>query len=189
MIVGDITPDLDATDSLIDSSIAVLNNHSDSSWSGQSPVLRETLQVINTPLLSGLSQQSSYESVPECYIKGALRDSVRPLVEGESQTFAFPSEWIAAFGDSGNCAGQGAAIMLTPEDDEALVRMTIRSLDVGEEPVFDLPLSWKDAFTSPRSDVTPPSFFEVEPTRKASVLPKLKSLWKRAASKLMPRKV
>jgi hypothetical protein len=79
--------------------------------------------------------------------------------------------------------------MPTPEleDDEALVRMTIRSLDAGEEPVFDLPSGWKDAFTSTLPDVTPPSLPHPEAHKKPSVLPRFKSLWKRAASKIMPR--
>jgi len=64
--------------------------------------------------------------------------------------------------------------------------MSIKSLDVGEEPVFDLPSGWREAFVSP-VDVTLPRSSQVEGTKKRLVLPTLKSLWKRAASKFVSR--
>lgn len=78
----------------------------------------------------------------------------------------------------------------TVEDDEALVRTTIRSLDAGEEPVFELPSGWKDAFTpTPSPEVAPPSSSRPDAAEKSTVLPRLKSLWKRAASKFTSRHV
>ena len=189
MIVGEITPDLRDANSSVGSSASVpyTPSHSDTS-SERSPVLCDSLQVVNTPPLSSLFRQPFSDSIPESDAGDVLRDSA---VEGENPIFTFPPEWYAAFGDSGICFGQEAAAVPTAEDDEALVRMTIRSLDVGEEPVFELPSVWKEAFPSSSSDVTPPSSSKPETTstRKISVLPKLKSLWKRAASKIMPRRV
>lgn len=107
--------------------------------------------------------------------------------QGGDPIFAFPLERIATFDDSGICLGQGMTPP-TPDDDEALVRMSIKSLDIGEEPVFELPSGWKEASVSPPG-LTAPSLFQSEPTstRKTSVLPKLKSLWKRATSKFVSR--
>ncbi|KAH9979572.1 kinase-like domain-containing protein [Lactifluus volemus] len=117
----------------------------------------ENLQVLNTRPLSALEVCINKESV------------------------------LTSFRGSGLCFGQKVEAIPTAENDEALVRMSIRSLDVGEEPVFDLPSGWKDAFASPLPDVTPPSLPQPEGPRKTSVLPRLKSLWKRATSKIMPR--
>jgi hypothetical protein len=116
---------------------------------------------------------------------------VRSLDEGEEDpVYTFPPCWIAAFEDSAIYLDERKAEMTqtNPLDDEALVRKTIKSLDAGEEPVFELPSGWKDAFSpSPPSPVAPPSSSRPDAAEKSSVLPRLKSLWKRAASKFAPR--
>lgn len=122
-----------------------------------------------------------------------LRDSVRSLDEGEEDPiYTFPPCWIAAFEDSAISlhARKVAMTQTTVEDDEALVRTTIRSLDAGEEPVFELPSGWKHVLASPPSpEVAPLSSSRPDAAEKSSVLPRLKSLWKRAASKFASRHV
>jgi hypothetical protein len=73
------------------------------------------------------------------------------------------------------------------DDDEVLLRMSIKSLDFGEEPVFDLPPGWKEAFVSPAEATISPSSHAESTKNNTSVLPKLKSLWKRATSKFVSR--
>ncbi|KAF8493745.1 kinase-like domain-containing protein [Russula emetica] len=114
--------------------------------------------------------------------------SLRSLDEGENPIFNLPAAWIAAFGDSGTCLNLGTGVPPAREDDEALLRTSIRSLDIEEEPVLELPSGWKEACVS-ASHVAVPSLSQSEATRKTSVLPKLKSLWKRATSKFGSRRV
>ena len=150
-------------------------------------------QFISTSPPSIFSCQSPRGSVPEGCTANVLRNSVRSLDEGgEDPIYTSPPCWIAAFEDSAIYLNERKAEMTqtTPLDDEALVRTTIRSLD-GEEPVFELPSGWKDAFSPspPSLDVAPPSSSRPDAAEKSSVLPRLKSLWKRAASKFAPRHV
>jgi hypothetical protein len=152
-------------------------------------------QFMSTSPPSILSRESPRGSALEECAADDLRDSVRSLDEGEEDPiYTFPPCWIAAFDDSAIYLRERKAEMsqTTPEDDEALVRTTIRSLDAGEKPVFDLPLGWKDVFSlspSPLPEVAPPSSSRPDAAEKSSVLPRLKSLWKRAASKFAPRHV
>ncbi|KAI9439420.1 kinase-like domain-containing protein [Lactarius psammicola] len=150
-------------------------------------------QFMSTSPPSIISRQPPRGSAPEGCNADVLRDSIRSLDEGEDPSYAFPPGWIAAFEDSAIYLDERKAEMTetTPEDDEALVRTTIKSLDAGEEPVFDLPSGWKDAFSPspPSPEVGPPSSPRPDAAEKSSVLPRLKSLWKRAASKFAPRQV
>jgi len=117
---------------------------------------------------------------------------VRSLDEGEDPIYTFPPGWIASFEDSAIYLDERKEDMTQTnlQDDEALVRSTIRSLDAGEDPVFDLPSGWKYAFSTPSSpEVAPPSSSRSDAAEKSSVLPRLKSLWKRAASKFASRHV
>ncbi len=157
----------------------------DAPSSGPSSVSCGSLPFFNSFSLSPLFQYSSYDLDREDQV---LRNSVRSLDEGEDPIFSPPAAWIAAFGDSGTCLGQGIGVPSAREDDESVLHTSIRSLDVGEEPVFELPSGWKEAFVSP-SDVAVPPLSRSEGTKKTSVLPKLKSLWKRAASKFSSRRV
>lgn len=188
MIVEEATPDVGDADWSHGSSIAkyYTPSHFDAPFCGLSSVACGGLQLFNSFSLSPLFQDSSCDFGSGGHL--ALRSSVRSLDEGEDPIFTFPAAWIAAFGDSGTCLGQGTVAPPAREDDEALVRTSIRSLDVGEEPVFELPSEWKEAFVSP-PDASARSSSQSEATRKTSVLPKLKSLWKRAASKFGSRRV
>ncbi|KAH9959349.1 hypothetical protein BC827DRAFT_514558 [Russula dissimulans] len=190
MIVEETSPDVGGVDWSFESTASkcYTPSHFDSPSNDPSPAPYGSLQFFNSFSLSPLFQHSSCDSDPEVHSNNAFRSSVRPLDEGEDPIFTFPPEWIAAFGNSGICLGQGKAAEPTREDDEALVRMSIRSLDVGEEPVFELPSGWKEAFVSP-PDATVPSSSQPQTTRKISVLPRLKSLWKRATSKFGSRQV
>ena len=188
MIFEGATPDVGGADWSHRSAIAkhYTPSHFDAPSSGQSPINCGSLQFFNSFSLSPLFRDS-FDS--EDHLDGVLRNSVRPLDEGEDPIFTYPAAWIAAFGDSGIDLGQGTAAPPARKDDDAVVRTSIRSLDVGEEPVFELPSGWKEAFVSPPDAVTAPSLSQSEVTRKTSVLPKLKSLWKRATSKFGSRRV
>jgi hypothetical protein len=182
MLVGEATPD-------VGSAIAKYYTPSnfDAPSSGPSSPICGSLQLFNSFSLSPLLQDPSCDFVS----KDLVLRNPRPADEGEDPTFTFPAVWIAASGDAGTCLGQGMAAppASEDEDDEALVRTSIRSLDIGEEPTFELPSGWKEAFVSPPDVVTVPSLSQSESTRKTSVLPKLKSLWKRATSKFRSRRV
>lgn len=160
----------------------------DAPSSGPSSPICGSLQLFNSFSLSPLFQDPSCDFVSE---DAVLRKSVCPADKGEDPIFTLPAVWIAASGDSGTCLGQGTvAPPASEDDDEAIVCTSIRSLDIGEEPVFELPSGWKEAFVSPPDVVTVPSLSQSpEGTRKISVLPKLKSLWKRAASRFGSRRV
>jgi len=190
MIVEEASPDVSSVDWSFEStaSNAYTPSHFGSPFNDPSLAPCGSLQFFKSFSLSPLFQHSPCDSDPEVHSNDALRNSVRPLDEGEDLTVTFPPGWIAAFRNSSICLGQGKAAEPSREDDEALVRMSIRSLDVGEEPVFDLPSGWEEAFVSP-PDVTVPSSSQSQTTRKISVLPRLKSLWKRATSKFGSRQV
>ncbi|KAF8493797.1 kinase-like domain-containing protein [Russula emetica] len=135
---------------------------------------------------SGRSPDSSCDLYADEHV---LRNSVRSLDGGEDPIFSLPAVWIAAFGDSGTCLDQGTGVPPAREDDEAVLRTSIRSLDIGEEPVLELPSGWKEACVSASQVAVPSLSQQPEVTRKTSVLPKIKSLWKRATSKFSSRRV
>ena len=185
MIVEEATPDVDGGS---ESAIAKYYTPSDfdAPSSGPSPVSCGSLQLFNSFSLLPLFQHPPGDLYSDEHV---LRSSVRSLDEGEDPIFNLPAAWVAAFGDSGTCLGQETGVPPAREDDEADLCRSIRSLDIGEEPVFELPSGWKEAFVSP-SHVTVPSLsVQPEPPRKTSVLPKIKSLWKRATSKFSSRRV
>jgi hypothetical protein len=157
----------------------------DAQTSGQSPVSCGSLQFFNTFSLSPLFQHPSSDLYSDDHV---LRNSVRSL-DGDDPIFNPPAAWIAAFGDSDTCLGQGTGVPPAREDDEAVLRTSIRSLDIGEEPVYELPSGWKEAFVSASHVAVPSLLRQPEATKKTSVLPKIKSLWKRATSKFSSRRV
>jgi hypothetical protein len=186
MIVEEATPDVGGAPE----SAIVKYHHTPSDFdapsSGRSPVSCGNLQFFNSFSLSPLFRHPSCDLYSDDHV---LRSSVRSLDEGEDPIFSLPAVWTAAFGDSGTCLGQGTGAPSAREDDVALLRTSIRSLDIGEEPVFELPSGWKESFV-PASHVAVPSLSQQpEATRKTSVLPKIKSLWKRATSKFSSRRV
>ena len=197
MVVGESIPDGNGGPSSLDPITAQLYTPSyfAASSSDFSLLSFGNPQFMSTSPPSILSRESPRGSAPEGCTADVLHDSVRSLDEGkEDPIYTFPPCWIAAFDDSAVYLRERKAEMAqtTPSDDEALVRTTIRSLDAGEEPVFDLPSGWKDAFPpspSPSPEVPPPSSSRPDAAEKSSVLPRLKSLWKRAASKFAPRHV
>jgi hypothetical protein len=158
----------------------------DAPISGQSPVSCGNLQFLNSSSLSPLLQHPSCDLSSDEHV---LRNSVRSLDEGEDPIFSLPAAWTAAFGDFDTCVGQGTGVPPAREGDEAVLRTSIRSLDMGEEPVFELPSGWKEAFVSGPHVAVPSLSRKAEVTRKSSVLPKIKSLWKRATSKFGSRRV
>jgi hypothetical protein len=185
MIVEEATPDVGG---FPESAIAKYHTPSDfdAPSSGRSPVSCGRLQFFNSFSLWPLFQHPSCDLHSDDHVS---RSSARSLDEGEDPIFSLPVAWTAAFGDSGTYLGQGTGAHPAREDDEALLRTSIRSLDIGEEPVFELPSGWKEAFV-PASHVDVPSLLQQpEATRKASVLPKIKSLWKRTTSKFSSRRV
>jgi serine/threonine protein kinase len=195
MAVGESTPDVNGGHSSLGPITAELYTPSyfAASSSGFSLLSFGNPQFTSTSPPSISSRDLPRGSAPEGCTAGVLRDSVRSLDEGEEDPiYTFPPCWIAAFEDSAVClhARKAAMTQTTFEDDEALVRTTIRSLDAGEEPVFEPPSGWKDAFSStPSPEVAPPSSSRPDAAEKSSVLPRLKSLWKRAASKFASRHV
>ncbi|KAI9447080.1 kinase-like domain-containing protein [Russula earlei] len=184
MIIEEASTNFGGTDSSFESTVSesYTPSHCNSSSDRLSLVSCGNLQFFNSFSLSQLFHNSSCDSIPEVHTDDS---AVRPLDEGDDPIYTPPAEWIAAFRDSGICLGPGSAAVPT-RDDEALVRTSIRSLDVGEEPVFELPSGWKEAFVSP-SDATEPS--QPQTARKTSVLPRLKSLWKRARGKFGSRQM
>jgi hypothetical protein len=143
------------------------------------------LQIFDSFFVSHLCRYSTFNFNPEDHTNDILRRPTHPLEE-EDLVSTSPVSWTAAVEDSDIYLGQGMAATPTGEDDKTLVRMSIKSLDVGEEPVFDLPSGWRKAFVSP-VDVMVPRSSQVEVTKKRSVLPRLKPLWKRAASTFVSR--
>ena len=185
MIVEEAAPDVGGVP---ESDIAKYYTPSDfdAPSSGRSPVSCGSLQFFNSFTPSPFSQHPTCDLYSDDYV---LRNSVRSLDEGEDPILSLPAAWIATFGDSDTCLGQGTGVPPAREDDEALLRTSIRSLDTGEEPVFELPSGWKEAFV-PGSDVAvPPPSRKPESAKKTSALPKIKSLWKRATSKFSSRRV
>jgi len=176
MIVEEATPD-------IEGAIAKYHTPSDldAPSSGLSPVSCGSLQYFNSFSLSPSFQHHSCDLYSDDYV---LRNSMRSLDEGEDPIFTLPAAWIAA---SRTCLGQGTGVPPAREDDEAILRTSIRSLDIGEEPVYELPLGWKEAFVS-APDVAVPPLSQSEAMKKTSVVPKIKSLWKRAISKFSSRR-
>ena len=160
----------------------------DAPSSGRSPVSCGSLQFSNSFSLSPLSQHPTCDLYSDDHIS---RNSVRSLDEGEDPIFNLPAAWTAAFGISDTCLGQGTGVPPIParEDDEAVLRTSIRSLDIGEEPVFELPSGWKEAFVSASHGAVTSLSQQPEATKKTSVLPRIKSLWKRATSKFTSRRV
>jgi len=156
----------------------------------QSPVACGSLQYFDSFSLLHLYRRSTFDFDQEGQTEGVLRRSVLPLDDDRVSVSASPAACTAAFEDSNIYLGQGTAAMPTHDsgdDDEVLVRMSIKSLDFGEEPVFDLPPGWKEAFVSPAGATIPPSSQAGRTKKNTSVLPKLKSLWKRATSKFVSR--
>ena len=176
MIVEEATPDVGDSP---ESAIAKYDTPSDfdAPSSGRSPVSYGSLQFFNSFSLAPLFRHHH-----------VFRSSVRSLDEGENLVFGPSASWIAAHGDSATCLGQGTGVPPADEDDESLLRTSIRSLDIGEEPVFELPSGWKEAFVSPSHVAVPSLSRQREATRKTSVLPKIKSLWKRVTSKFSSRR-
>jgi len=154
----------------------------------QSPVACGGLQYFDSFSLLHLYRRSTLDFDKEGQTEGVLRRS--GLLLDEDRVSSSPAECTAAFEDSNIFLGRGTTAMLTrdsDDDDEVLVRMSIKSLDFGEEPVFDLPPGWKEAFVPPAGATIPPSSQAERTKKNTSVLPKLKSLWKRATSKFVSR--
>ena len=188
MTVEESTPDVGSADCSPESSIAepyTPPSQFDVACIEQSPVACGSLQPFYPFSLSHFYRYPTFNFDPEDHINDVLRGPTHPLEE-EDPVSTSPTSWTAAVEDSDIYLGQGMAPAPTGEDDESLVRMSIKSLDVGEEPVFDLPSGWKEAFVSP-AQVTVPRSSQAERPKKSSVLPRLKSLWKRAASKFVSR--
>jgi hypothetical protein len=186
MIVEETTPHVGGAP---ESVIAKYDTPSDfdAPSSGWSPVSCGSLHFFNSFSLSPLFQHPSCGLYADDHV---LRNSVRSLEEGEEPILSLPAAWIAAFEGSSTCLGQGSRVPPAREaEDEALLRASIRSLDIGEEPVFELPSGWKEASVSASHVALPSLSRQPEATRKTSVLPKIKSLWKRATSKFNSRRV
>ena len=187
MTVEESTPDVGSADCSPESSIAepyTPPSQFDVACIEQSPVACGSLQFSDSFSISHLYRYSTFDFDPEDHVNDVLRSSAHPLDEADLVSTS-PASWTASVEDSDIYLSHGMATMATHED-EALVRMSIKSLDVGEEPVFDLPSGWKEAFVSP-AEVTVPRSSQAERPKKSSVLPRLKSLWKRAASKFVSR--
>jgi hypothetical protein len=183
------THDVGNADCSLESSIVEPNtpSHFDAWCIAQSPIACGSSQFLDSFSLLHLYRQSTFDFNQEGRIQDVLRRPVLPL--DEDRVCASPAECTAAFKNSNIRLGRGTAVALSYEsdNDEVLVRRSIKSLDFGEEPVFDLPPGWKEAFFSPTGDTIPPSSQAESTKNKPSVLPKLKSLWKRAASKFVSR--
>src|SRR6266851_7012913 len=150
MIVEDSTPDVGSADCSPKSSIAEPYTPSqfDAACIEQSPVACGSLQIFDSFSLSHLYRYSTFNFNPEDHINDVLRGPTHPLEE-EDLVSTSPVSWTAAVEDSDIDLGQGMTATPTGEDDDAPVRMSIKSLDIGEEPVFDLPSGWRKAFVSP----------------------------------------
>jgi hypothetical protein len=187
MIVDSSTPDIGGSDLSPESSIAEPNTPSqfDAPAIEQSPVACGSFPLFDSFSLSHLYRHSTtFDFDSEDHISESLRNAVGPLDEVFVPTS--PASGNAAFEDSDICLGRETAVMPIDDYDEALVRPSIKSLDVGEEPIFNLPSGWKEAFVS-TVDVTAPPSSQAGSTKKISVLPRFKSLWKRATSKFVSR--
>lgn len=191
MIVDNSTPDIGGPDWSPESSVAEPYTPSQITLNApaieQSPVACGSFHFLDSFSLSHLYCLSTFNFDLEDHTDKVLRDAVRPF-DTEGPVPTSPASCTASDEDSDICLSRGMATIPTGEDDEALVRMSIKSLDVGEEPVFDLPTGWKEAFVSPSDVVAPPSS-QAESMKKTSVLPRIKSLLKRAASKFASRRV
>ena len=183
------THDVGDADCSLESSIVEPNTPSpfDARCIAQSPVACGSSQFLDSFSLSHLYRQSTFDFNQESLIEDVLRRPVLPL--DEDRVCVSPVECTAAIENFNIRLGQGTAAALSydSDDDEVLVRRSIKSLDFGEEPVFDLPPGWKEAFVSPTGNTIPSSSQTQSTKNKPSVLPKLKSLWKRAASKFVSR--
>ena len=189
LIVDNTSPHIGGSDWSLESSIIEPYTPSqfDAPVIEQSPVACGSFQFLDSFSLSHLYRHSTFNFDLEDHIDNSLRDAMRPL-DSEDPVSTSPASCSVSFKDSDICLGLGASsTMPTDEDDEALVRMSIKSLDFGEEPVFDLPTGWKEAFVSPSDIMALPSL-QAESMKKSSVLPMLKSLLKRAASKFVSRR-
>ena len=189
-IVEESKPDIGSADWSPESSVAKPYTPSqlDGPTIERSPSACGSLQFSSSFSLSYLYRHSTFDFDPEDHNNGVLRRVERPL--GEDSVSASPAECAAALEDSHVYLGEGTVAIPTcdSDDDEALVRVSIKSLDIGEEPVFDLPSGWKEAFASPTGVAVPPSS-KPQSTKKTSVLPRFKTLWKRVASKFVSRRV
>jgi len=205
MIVDDsTTPDIGGAEWSPESSIA--EPYTPSQFEApvaieRSPVACGSLNItiFDSFSLSHLYRHSIFDLQLEGHhIDEAARNAARRLDE-QTPVSTSPALFNAAFGISLD-REPSAPIMPTDQvdinigtgasSDEELVRMSIKSLDLGEEPIFDLPSGWKEAFVPPADiTVTPSSRAQARSTNKTSgrVLPRLKSLWKRAASKFVSR--
>ena len=187
-IVEESKPDIGSADCSPESSVAKPYTPSqlDGPTIERSPLACGSLQFSSSFSLSCLYRHSTFDFD---HIDEVLRRLERPLDE-EDPVSASPEECAAAVEDSNIYLGEEAAAISTcdSDDDEALVRMSIKSLDTGEEPVFDLPSGWKEAFDSPTGVAVPPSS-KPQSTKKTSVLPRFKTLWKRVAGKFVSRQV
>jgi hypothetical protein len=186
MTVKDSTPDIGSADCSPESSIVgpYTPSQFDAGCIEQSPVACGSLQFSDSFSISHLYLYSTFDFDAEDHVNDAPRSLAHPVDEADPVSTS-PASWTTSVEDSDICLGHRMAMTAT-HDDEALVRMSIKSLDVGEEPVFDLPSGWKEAFVSP-AEVTVPRSSQAERPKKSSVLPRLKSLWKRAASKFVSR--
>ena len=182
------TYDIVGVDCSLESSIVEPNtpSHFDVPCIVQSSVACGSLQGFDSFSLSHLYRHSTFD-FDQGLTDDVLRRAVLPL--DEDRVYASPAECTAAFEGSNICLGRKTAAVPTydSDDDEVLVRMSIKSLDFGEAPVFDLPPGWKEAFVSPAEAKISPSSQAESTKNNTSVLPKLKSLWKRATSKFVSR--
>jgi hypothetical protein len=211
MIVDDSpTPDIGSAEWSPESSIA--EPYTPSQFEApvaieRSPVACGSLNNIN--ILDSFSLSHLYRhSIFDLQLEGhhideAARNAARRRLDEETPLSTSSTSFNAAFGISLD-REPSAAIVPTDEvdininvgigasSDEELVRMSIKSLDLGEEPIFDLPSGWKEAFVPPAPaditvTVTPSSRARSANKTSGRVLPRLKLLWKRAASKFVSR--
>jgi hypothetical protein len=189
MIVDGSTSDIGDSDWSPESSIAEPYTPSqfDAPAIEPSPTACGGFPLFDSFSLSCLYLHSSFDFDSEDYIDDVLSKAMHPLDE-ETPVPVSPESQDAVFEDADIYLCQGRTAMPTDEDDDALVRMSIKSRDVGEEPIFDLPSGWKEAFV-PRSDVVALPSSQAGGAKKTLMLPRIKSLWKRAASKFVSRPV
>ena len=183
--IGDADCSLES--SIVESSIVEPNtpSHFDARCIVQPPVACGSSHFFESFSLSHLYRLSTFDFDQEGQTDDVSRHSVLPL--DDDHVSVSPAACTAVFEDSNVSLGRGTAAMPThdSDDDEVLVRMSIKSLDFGEDPVFDLPPGWKEAFVPPDGATIPPSSHPESTKNNTSVLPKLKSLWKRATSKFV----
>ena len=106
MIVEEATPDVGGADWSHGPAIAKYYTPSDfdAPSSGRSPIPCGSLQLFDSFSLSPLFRDSSRDFDLEDHSNDVLRNSVRPLDEGEEPIFTFPAAWIAASGERGSVA-------------------------------------------------------------------------------------